>query len=373
MNSQRKPISAIHLALHQSPTNHDEGVGQGLQLLSSEDALPKESSGLLLIRTKQAPSCSSAYSRYLAGNSTEYHSRTMFGEASLDSYTDDELRALIEESPSLITTREETVRILSPTLVAKPSFRPFDPLDEVYAMDAARSTGVNVPEVHRVVPAKGKSWIVMDRVQGSTVEQLWPNIGIWSTVRIAWQLRAAIRTYSALTSQTTGGLHSGNAQSEWLQGIYGPVLHASPAAFTNYLNWWLTDHPVWDPDPRPELFLSPAKEHVLVHQDLAPRNMIVDDNGKLWIVDWGYAGFYPAYMEVMRMEARNRAMEWICENTWAAWWGRLRWSLLRSIAWGLTGKLEKTFLAIYIVHDRSVMNKLAKSPYSKDVTYCSNF
>lgn len=72
----------------------------------------------------------------------------------LDSYADDELRALIEESSRLATTREEVVRMLYPTLVAKPTSPPFDPLDEVYAMNATRSAGVNVPKVRRVLRAE---------------------------------------------------------------------------------------------------------------------------------------------------------------------------------------------------------------------------
>ena len=69
--------------------------------------------------------------------------------------------------------------------------------------------------------------------------------------------------------------------------------------------------------PHPELMLEPAPEHIFVHQDLAPRNMILDDAGKLWVVDWGHAGFYPAYMEYMGLETTS--MPWINAPTWAAW------------------------------------------------------
>ncbi|KAH8832380.1 hypothetical protein DL96DRAFT_1676835 [Flagelloscypha sp. PMI_526] len=38
---------------------------------------------------------------------------------------------------------------------------------------------------------------------------------------------------------------------------------------------------------------------VLTHQDLNPRNIIVgaDEDRTLWIVDWGFAGFYPEWSE----------------------------------------------------------------------------
>lgn len=97
-------------------------------------------------------------------------------------------------------------------------------------MTEARSTGANVPIVHRVVDDTpgNKQWIIMDRMFGETVEQIWPRIGPWTSLRIAFQLRSA---YPA-----TGGLHSGRVKSEWIQALYGPVRHASPAAFMNNLN-----------------------------------------------------------------------------------------------------------------------------------------
>ncbi|KDR67680.1 hypothetical protein GALMADRAFT_257938 [Galerina marginata CBS 339.88] len=51
------------------------------------------------------------------------------------------------------------------------------------------------------------------------LEQLWPRLGFWSTFRMTWQLRSFLRTMSSATSQTTGGLSTGVARSEWLQDI----------------------------------------------------------------------------------------------------------------------------------------------------------
>jgi aminoglycoside phosphotransferase (APT) family kinase protein len=36
---------------------------------------------------------------------------------------------------------------------------------------------------------------------------------------------------------------------------------------------------------------------VFTHGDIAPRNFIVDNERKLWLIDWERAGWYPAYME----------------------------------------------------------------------------
>ncbi|KAI0077456.1 hypothetical protein K474DRAFT_1088988 [Panus rudis PR-1116 ss-1] len=109
------------------------------------------------------------------------------------------------------------IHTFSETLVAKSIGWPEDPLDEVHAMDQARALGVNVPVVHRIVPDEINTWIIMDRVHGETVQQLWPRIGLWTT--------------------TTGGLHSRRMSTQWLDGIYGPIPHASPIEFAGYLHW----------------------------------------------------------------------------------------------------------------------------------------
>ena len=289
----------------------------------------------------------------------------MFEEGLLDNYTDEQLLQYFQQSPFLITTRNESVRILSPGLIVKPYPSFLDYSDELSALELAHTRGVRVPGVRRVVRSveNGNHLLIMDRIHGLTLEQLWPNLGWWDTFRVAWQLRSFLCIMRSITSQTTGGLHTGITRSEWLQDVYGPTLHASPSAFSGYVNWWLLEcRPSWC-KPRPELMLEPAPEHIFVHQDLAPRNMILDDAGKLWVVDWGHAGFYPAYMEYMGLETTS--MPWINAPTWAAWWARMRWSFFRWIAAGPVGPHKKPRHALFVVYERSIRYRLDKTPYSR--------
>ncbi|KAL1761422.1 kinase-like protein [Schizophyllum commune] len=272
--------------------------------------------------------------------------RKPFDETALSSYTNVELVNYITNSPHLQTTRPEAVRRLSSHLVAKPVPYLIDPQDEVLAMERARSVGVSVPVVHRVVPyKKGRHFIVMDFVDGMTLEQLWETMSLCTTIRLALQFRKHLRAMATVTSQITGGLHSGQVRSEWIQGVYGPVIHASPTQFSNYLNWWLTG---FEPS-QAELLLEPALYHILVHQDLAPRNMIMDHRGRLWIIDWGHAGFYPPSMEYGGVEPGCEAMPWIYARTWAAWWWRLKWSLFRWVACGFGWRYKKQLAALSAV------------------------
>jgi len=115
--------------------------------------------------------------------------------------------------------------------------------------------------------------------------------------------------------------------------------------------------------PRHDLSLEPLREHVFVHQDLAPRNMIVDAQNQLWIVDWGYAGFYPSYMEYLGIVASG--IPWIFASTWRARFARWRWSFLRWIVMGRPGPYAKPFHALAEVHRRSCIYRLEKTPYSQ--------
>src|SRR5258706_158437 len=100
-----------------------------------------------------------------------------FNEALLDIYSDEEVLYHVAQSPKLITTRTESIRVLSHGLVVKPVPWPWNHRDEIDAMEKARSVGVNVPAVRRIVPLpeKGHS-IIMERIHGETLEQLWRRL-----------------------------------------------------------------------------------------------------------------------------------------------------------------------------------------------------
>lgn len=283
----------------------------------------------------------------------------------LENYSDSALVLLIQQSIPLITTRVESTRALSQNLIAK-FVNGQACYDEISALKQARKLGILVPTVRRLVVLNEEDEdyiIIMDRVQGRTLEQLWPEIGWWTTFRLAWQLRTYVQAMHAVTSTQTGGLSTGSVRSPWLEGLYPPLRHCSPVAFAGYLNWWLVSCRSNHIKPRPDLLLEPLREHVIVHQDLAPRNMIVDSHNKLWLIDWGYAGFYPSYMEYLGMEASE--MPWLHTSSWQARLARWRWAFLRWIAMGPSGPYTKPFSALAEVHRRSCIYRLEKTPYSE--------
>ncbi|KAI6014070.1 kinase-like protein, partial [Pisolithus microcarpus] len=251
---------------------------------------------------------------------------TEFSETLLDKYSDEQVAYYANRSPTLTTTRTESVRVLSDHLVVKSVPWPEDHCDETDAMDKARSVSVKVPTVCRVVSlSEGDYLIVMERIHGKTLEQLWPSLGLWATIHIAWQLRSFVSALRTVTLQKTGGVHSGRVRSEWIQGINGPVPYASPSLFCDYLNWWL-----------------------------------VKARPRLCLVDWGRSGFYPAFMEYLGMEGPERAMPWLAARSLASWWGGYRWSLLCLIACGYSRLHSKGRAVCVVVQQRSLRYRLEK-------------
>lgn len=41
---------------------------------------------------------------------------------------------------------------------------------------------------------------------------------------------------------------------------------------------------------------------VFTHNDLNPRNIIAGEDGRLWVVDWAWSGFYPPWFEFCAMD-----------------------------------------------------------------------
>ncbi|TFK72075.1 hypothetical protein BDN72DRAFT_895064 [Pluteus cervinus] len=299
---------------------------------------------------------------------THAGSSAVFEETLLDQYTDEQILEFIEGSPYMITTREERILTLSPNVVVKPftSLAAFS--DEIAALDCAKKAGIRVPNVRRAVQRARpeNSFLLLGRVHGFTLEQLWAQLGWWTTFRIAWQLpRSFLRTMMLMTSQKMGGLQTGVTHSKYFQGSFLPIPHMSTSAFAAHINWWITDCALrWRMKPRPDLTIEPPDQFVFVHQDLAPRNMILDNSGELWIVDWGNAGFYPRYMEYMGIELTSHTMPWAFRRTWSARLARLRWSFFRWIAYGGLGKYEKHSEALQIVRGISMRHPREQAPFS---------
>lgn len=230
--------------------------------------------------------------------------------------------------------QSSSVFLLSPNLIAK-QFLPGDETDVLEAMQCARLVGVRVPSVKRTIETSGNVYVIMERVYGQTLEEAWTHLTWLTTLRLAFQLRRFIRRMRTVSSTTAGSLSSGLCRSVWLDDYYGLPLHSNPHAITAFVRFWL--------DFIPRSQQKTGKQHsiafcpqdparlVFTYQDLAPRNMVLDGEGRIWLLDWDCSGWYPPYFEYALMQNFHMPSIW-------RWTDKLCWKVFAWISVGLFPK-----------------------------------
>jgi hypothetical protein len=144
----------------------------------------------------------------------------------LDKLSDKEIMEIQMNTKHIITTKTEPVNILGPTLVCK-NANINQAEDEIAAINFAHSIGIKVPTIRRLIPAAGADIIlpviIMDRIHGQTLEQLWSMLGWWNTVLLALQFRRYISAMHSVKTQIGGGLATGLFHSQFIEAQYGPI------------------------------------------------------------------------------------------------------------------------------------------------------
>ncbi|KAK0666728.1 hypothetical protein QBC41DRAFT_375134 [Cercophora samala] len=218
-----------------------------------------------------------------------------------------------------------------------------DHLDDVVcAITRARNLGIRTPSVKRVVPILNSSRVecITHRIHGPTLEECWPSLGWFTTVRLAFQLRSMVGRMRTVTSPTAGSLGTGICRSLWLEETYGVPPNASPAVLSSIVNFWYNlvnfrREATKSAEQHKEACADPTKpepDMVFTHGDLAPRNIILEEKtNNLWLIDWDYSGYYPRYFEFAGIRNFTAPPEW-------GWFGELRWKFF---CWIATGWYEK--------------------------------
>lgn len=91
--------------------------------------------------------------------------------------------------------------------------------------------------------------------------------------------------------------------------------------------------------PKGDVAFDPSLPLVLNHLHLSPNNIVVDNNFRIWLIDWELAGFYPQWFEhTANWDRLGRWERWIVGFT-AGFYG-LQTNFIASIGWAIhTGHL----------------------------------
>ena len=252
-------------------------------------------------------------------------------------YSNATLFEYIRQSPRLAPS--SSVFLLSTNLIAK-HYEPELVGDSIRATEVARALGIRVPSIKRKIEANSNAYCVMERIEGVTLEEAWTKLSWVMTVKLALELRRYVYLLRSLTSSTAGSIESGECRSFWLEDRYQLPARSSPEHITYFIKFWLgfasirrareiaaqsSAHPL-------NRYIPPTSNRlVFTHHDLAPRNIILDTSGKLWLLDWDYAGWYPIYFEYASMQ------NFLIPESWTPF-ARMRWYLF---TWITVGRFKK--------------------------------
>lgn len=189
---------------------------------------------------------------------------------------------------------------ITPTLIAKYFSR-----SEAANMEYVRKqTKIPVPQPRY---PHLKEYMVMDFVEGRTLLECWEDLSAFMKFRIACTLRTYLMQLRRLTRDIPGTVDGGIVSGMLFENEpYGPF--DSPDRFRAWcemiactgwgryvrsLKMQNPDHPGVLPPTIDDNWLP----YVFAHHDLHLGNIILADDGTLWLIDWSYSGFFPRCME----------------------------------------------------------------------------
>ncbi|KAK2796763.1 hypothetical protein FQN50_009444 [Emmonsiellopsis sp. PD_5] len=226
---------------------------------------------------------------------------------------DETLIELFNTAPLLHSYQGTRIVRLSSTLVLKGGelARPCEA--DIMKLVRAKTT-IPVPKVHRVLNIKTQDtffgcqcYIVMDFIEGDTLQDLWEALSQAQREDVVSQVASMfLALQSAEVPQQQPGpvdCQLCKAKGYWFSDIGGGPfkdIAAMQAWFNRKLEICQHFKQVTDTVP-PFCF----DRLILTHQDIALRNLILDPQGKVWLVDWGDAGIYPEGFEYAALAARR--------------------------------------------------------------------
>ncbi|KAF3289604.1 hypothetical protein TWF970_003373 [Orbilia oligospora] len=244
------------------------------------------------------------------------HVSSADNDEAIRNFTDDELKSFIAALRNKAKDRDHCRRLssarvirISQGYVTKIQYDGW--IQDLKAgVDIARGLGIRAPAIERILEYTGDKEAFFECVQeyvpGTNLVELFSKLDLQETIRLAFQLRGMLKIMHKKTNDQLGSCHSLKCRSYWLECELGLPPASTAEDIAKVVNFWSN----YTPD-RAEAKKSfeelerccttgPAALDcplVFTHHDLAPRNMIVDPKGDLWLIDWDYAGWYPAYFD----------------------------------------------------------------------------
>ncbi|KAK6507484.1 hypothetical protein TWF481_005915 [Arthrobotrys musiformis] len=215
------------------------------------------------------------------------------------------IHAVESKSAPPIDSKNPMVRRLNSKTLVKSS-RGMLPSEASAMKLVAARTDIRVPEIYRFISREGemsrfgtKGYLVMGHLPGQTLATLWPGYNKVQKERAVAKIWDAVLKLREVKIGEPGPIGGGMAQGG-LFTQYG----AGPFPSAQTLEEWYS-HKLEVckrfkrvPNDAPSFEGRFEPPFCMTHQDLALRNMLIDDEGELALVDWAFAGAYPPWFEI---------------------------------------------------------------------------
>lgn len=167
--------------------------------------------------------------------------------------------------------------------------------------------GVRLPRVYRYFNVDCpfsyfgvKGYIVMDYVDGLSLDSCWDQLSHEAQKNIVTQVAAMVNQLQSIHSGNPGVISGGISRGIWFSD-YGAGPFTTKEVFEKWINWKLGLSKYYG---RAAADVPQIEYHyfVLIHGDLSPRNLILDADNQVWLIDWGCAGVYPPIFEAASLK-----------------------------------------------------------------------
>ncbi|KAK0191906.1 hypothetical protein F5146DRAFT_954181 [Armillaria mellea] len=185
---------------------------------------------------------------------------------------------------------------------------------EALAMEIVRKeTTIPVASCYRSIDSVFPRYLAMALIEGQTVAFVWDKLGLWMRFRIVvslwhyvYQLRSISRRNPYLCrfpgpfADAGPGMCTGSLFNDSGAGPFRSYAHMA-AWYRNRLLVMQKFRPNFVAFKTIDPFFDDTRPLVFTHQDLHMRNLILGNDGQLWVIDWNDAGFYPEWFEGANM------------------------------------------------------------------------
>jgi shikimate kinase len=229
--------------------------------------------------------------------------------------SDETLKALFDTTHVIHSYQGTCIVRISQTLVLKggPNARPCEA--SIMNMVIAQGGGmIALPKVHRVLNIDTKNVhlackciLLMDFVEGRTLEECWEHLSEAERVNVVAQVASMITTLHSIPASQQEPGPVDRTRTCLARGYWFTDMGARPFNSKQDLEAWfnrrleICKRFKQAPETTPPFKFDKL---VLTHLDIAPRNLILGPDGKVRLY-WGDAGIYPEGFEVAALSARR--------------------------------------------------------------------